>query len=137
MAVARRIRQQFKNSMCHNSIDRRKKPCHIFELFFSILKKRRISLLIFHEKDVRSHVQYKTGYRLARSLHTLLTTLGDFLSPNILPHSRLNYRLTHSLHQFDGHGLVLCVVGQRGLAELTANTRLLVTTEGPGNAQSA
>lgn len=36
-----------------------------------------------------------------------------------------------SLYQLDSDGLVLCVVGQRCLAELTANTRLLVTAEGP------
>lgn len=81
---------------------------------------------------MREVIQYSTGYRLGPKIFTLcLSILADFLSPTVHSYSRLNCRLTHSLYELDSDGLVLCVVGQRSLAELTANTRLLVTTEGP------
>lgn len=56
------------------------------------------------------------------SSHADFLALGNFLLPIIHSYSRLICRLTHSLYQLDSDGLVLRVVGQRGLAELTANT---------------
>lgn len=100
--------------------------------FFKFISKRHISLQISYKRCVKSlyNIELATDSGPGSSTPAF-RPWATSSHQSFLPWSRLDCRLAHSLYQLDSDGLVLCVVGQRSLAELTANTRLLITTEGP------